>query len=44
MSIIGNLDENRDDVSKHMDKEDFVIALFHGGDPSNGTETKYYIG
>ena len=44
MSIIGNLNENGDYVSKHMDKEDFVTALFHVGDPSNGGETKYYTG
>ena len=44
MSIIGNLNENGDYVSKHMDKEYFVTALFHVGDPSNGGETKYFTG
>ena len=44
MSIIGNLNENCDYVSKHMDKEDVVTALFHVGDPLNGGETKYYTG
>ena len=42
MSIIGNLNENGDYVSKHMDKEDLVTTLFHVGDPSNGGKTKYY--
>ena len=44
MGIIGNLKENGDYVSKHMDKEDLVTALFHVGHPSNGGETKYYTG
>ena len=44
MSIIDNLNKNGDYVSKHMDKEDLVTALFHVGDPSNGGETKYYNG
>ena len=44
MIIIGNLNENGAFVSKHMDKDDFVTALFHVGDPSNGGETKYYTG
>ena len=44
MGIIGNLNENGDHVSEHMDKEDLVTALFHVGDPSNGGETKYYTG
>ena len=42
MSIIGNLNEKGDYVSKYMDKEDFVTALFHVGDPLNGGEAKYY--
>ena len=44
MGIIGDLNKNGDYVSKHMDKEDLVTALFHVGDPSNGGETKYYTG
>ena len=44
MNLIGNLNENGDYASKHTDKEDFVTALFHIGDPSNGGETKYYTG
>ena len=44
MSIIGNLNENGDYISKHMDKEGFVTALVHVGDPSNGGETKFYTG
>ena len=44
MGIISNLNENVDHVSKHMDKEDFVTALFHVGDPSNGGDTKYHTG
>ena len=44
MGIIGNLNENGDCVSKHMDKEDLVTVLFHIGDPSNGGEAKYYTG
>ena len=41
---IGNLNKNGDYVSKYMDKDDFVTALFCVGDPSNGDETKYYTG
>ena len=44
MGIIGNLNGNCDYVSKHMDKEDLVTALFNVGFPSNGGETKYYNG
>ena len=44
MGIISNLNENVDHVSKHMDKEDFVTTLFHVGDSSNGSDTKYYTG
>ena len=44
MSIIGNFNENGDYESKHMDKEAFVTALFHVGDPSNGGKIKYYTG
>ena len=44
MGIIGNLKENGDYVSKHVDKEDIVTALFHVGNPSKGSETKYYAG
>ena len=39
MSIIGNLSEIEDYVYKHMDN--FVTALFHVDDPSNGGENKY---
>ena len=42
IGIIRNLNEDGDDVSKHIDKEDLVTALFHVGDPSNSGETKYY--
>ena len=44
MSIIGNLNENGDYTSKHIDKDNFITALFHVGDPSNGGETNYYTG
>ena len=44
MSIIGYLNKNSDHASQLMDKEDLVIALFHVGDPSNESETKYYTG
>ena len=44
MVIIGNLNENGHFVSKYMDKEDLITALFHVGDPSNGGETKSYTG
>ena len=44
MGIIDNLNENGDYVSKHMDKEDLVTALFHVGNHSNGGETKHYTG
>ena len=42
ISIIGNLNKNGDYVSKHVEKDDFITALLHVGDPSNGGETKYY--
>ena len=44
MGIIGNLNENGDYVSKHINEGNIVIALFHVGDPSNGSETEYYPG
>ena len=44
MGIIGNLNENGDYTSKHMDKEDLVTVFFYVSDPSNGGETKYYAG
>ena len=44
MGVIGNLNENGDYVSKHMDKEDLITALFHVGNPTKGGGTKYYTG
>ena len=44
MHYNGNLNENGEYVSKHMDKEDLLTTLVHIGDPSNGGDNKYYTG
>ena len=42
MAVIGNLITNDSLVSKHIDKDDFIIVLFHIGQPLYGGRTIYY--
>ena len=44
MGIIGNLNSENNEVSKHVDKEDYITVLFHIGFPTKGGETNYYSG
>ena len=44
MGVIGNMSENNTEVSKHIDKEDYITVLFHVGYPTKGGETNYYSG
>ena len=44
MGIIGNFNKNGKYVSKHMDKEDLVIALFHVGDPQMVVKLNIILG
>ena len=44
MGIIGNLNENSDYVSKHVDKGNLVTALLHVGNSFKGSGIKYYTG
>ena len=44
MAIIGNLSTNGDLVTKHIEKDDFITALFHLGQPLYGGRTNYYTG
>ena len=44
MAVIGNLRTNSDLVSNHIDKDDFIIVLFHIRQPLYGGGTNYYTG
>ena len=44
MGIIRNMNSVNNEVSKHVDKEDYITVLFHIGFPTKGGETNYYSG
>ena len=44
MAVIGNLSTNRDLMSKHIDRDDFITVLFYIGQPLRGGRTDYYTG
>ena len=44
MGIIRNMHEKNKEVSKYIDKEDYIAVLFHLGFPTKGGETNYYSG
>ena len=43
-NIIGNMNNLNKEVTKHVDKEDYITVLFHEGFPSKGGEINYYSG
>ena len=44
MGIIGNMDKDNKEVTKHVDKEDYITVLFHIRFPTKGGEMNYYSG
>ena len=44
MGIIANINNFNKEVSRHVDKEDYITVLFHLGFPTKGGETNYYSG
>ena len=44
MAVIGNLSKNGNLVSNYIDRDDFIIVLFHIGQPLYGGRTNYYTG
>ena len=44
MGIIVNMHEKNKEVSKHIDKEDYITVFFHIRCPTNGGETNYNSG
>ena len=44
MGIIGNMTNLNKEVSKHVDKQDYITVLFRLGLTTTGVETNYYSG